>query len=72
MITCRQLEIILKLPIRINTRQKALHLYLSLICHRASDSVQRKTMQVSRLEWDYKRSLVLLVAQVGPYRRKIR
>ena len=36
----------------------------------SDDCVRRKTRQVSRPEWDYKRSLVSLVAQVGNQRQR--
>src|SRR5271165_6082321 len=36
----------------------------------SGDCVQRKTRQVSQPEWDYKRSLVSLVAQVGIQRQR--
>ena len=36
----------------------------------SDDCVQRKAQQVSWPEWDYKRSLVSLVAQVGNQRKR--
>ena len=36
----------------------------------SDDCVQRKTRQVSQPEWDYKRSLVSLVTQVGNQRQR--